>query len=77
MDFGTNPCIRCGKERVKHSEKNIVINSSNVKVTIFVCPDKECQKVVEKELAAKETRRLELTNRRNFIPKKTPATAKT
>ncbi|MEX0622038.1 MAG: hypothetical protein WD187_03560 [Candidatus Woykebacteria bacterium] len=64
-------CIRCGKERVKASEKTMVLNSSVVKITLFVCPDKDCQKKVEEQLAAKEARRQYFSNR-----KKPPAARK-
>jgi len=73
MNFGSNPCIKCGKERIKGTEKIIVINSRKAKLTMYVCPDKECQKKVESELAAKEERRLALTERRTHRPpKKSP-----
>ena len=66
-----NPCIRCGQERIKWAERTILINSSKAKITIYVCPDKECQKIVEKELAAKEAKRLSFVNKkRNSFTKK-------
>ena len=70
-----NPCIRCGKERIKWAERTILINASKAKITIYVCPDKECQKIVEKELAAKEAKRLSFINKkRNSFTKKPVAT---
>ena len=70
MDFKTNPCVRCGKERIKKGEKTSLINSSKIKSTFYVCPDPECQKKLEEELAAKAERRLSFANRRaNFFKK--------
>lgn len=46
-----NPCIRCGKERiVSKTWKEEVTNffgSSVITHTETVCPDEECQKVVD------------------------------
>ncbi|OGY26478.1 MAG: hypothetical protein A2Z11_02560 [Candidatus Woykebacteria bacterium RBG_16_43_9] len=64
MKYESNPCIRCGKERIKGKEKTISINSIKAKLTTYVCPDKECQKKVEAQLAAKEERRLAMAERR-------------
>ena len=70
MEFEDNPCIRCGKIRIKASEKIITINSSKAKLTVFVCPDKACQKIVDKERAAKEARRLEFYTRKKAVVRK-------
>ncbi|OGY22112.1 MAG: hypothetical protein A2126_00445 [Candidatus Woykebacteria bacterium GWB1_45_5] len=70
MEFETNPCIRCGKERIKGKVKFINTDSRKTKLTMYVCPDRECQKIVEAELAAKEERKLALTNRRTHYPPK-------
>jgi len=71
MEFISNPCTRCGKERIKGKEKTFFVNSKKTKLTIYICPDKECQKVVEEQLAAKEERRLAFAEKRNrFYPKK-------
>ncbi|OGY24948.1 MAG: hypothetical protein A2Y57_02360 [Candidatus Woykebacteria bacterium RBG_13_40_7b] len=69
MVFGSNPCIRCGKERIKGTEKTVVLNSSKTKVTIYICPDKKCQKIVEAGFAAKEERRASFAARRTHPPK--------
>ena len=73
MEFETNPCIRCGKERIKGKERVITVDSRKTKLTMYVCPDKECQKIVEAEVAAKEERRLAFAGRRHYPPKKTPS----
>ena len=70
MNFGSNPCIRCGKERIKGTEKTVLLNSSKTKVTTYICPDKNCQKKVEADFAAKEERRLEFATRRSHPQKK-------
>jgi hypothetical protein len=42
----------------------LITSASPVKITLYVCPDKECQKKVEEQLAAKEARKLSFGNRR-------------
>jgi len=45
--FG-NPCSRCGKERVVVRTWKEKVDSSIIVNTETACPDKECQKEVEK-----------------------------
>ena len=51
MNSNSTPCIRCGKERiVSKTWKEEVTNffgSSFITHTETVCPDEECQKIVE------------------------------
>ncbi|MDP2720705.1 MAG: hypothetical protein Q8O75_02070 [bacterium] len=68
MEFVSNPCIRCGKERIKGTERIISVSSAKAKLTTYICPDKSCQKIVDAQLAAKEERRLAFTQRRNQYP---------
>lgn len=63
-DFISNPCIRCGKERVRGKENNLIMNTVNTVRYVYVCPDKECQKIVEEEIAAKAAKKLLLQNNR-------------
>jgi hypothetical protein len=70
MKHVSNPCIRCGKERIKGKERIISTSSIKAKLTTYVCPDKACQKLVEEKLAAKEERKLAMT------AKRTPHTSK-
>ena len=45
-----NPCVQCGKERIDGKtwkEKN---GSSVIEHTSTVCPDSDCQKLVEKAI---------------------------
>lgn len=44
----SNPCIRCGKERIIVKIWKEKIGYSVVTTTETACPDKECQKMVDK-----------------------------
>lgn len=70
MEFKTNPCIRCGKERIRGKEKTFFAGATKTKLTMYICPDKECQEKVEAGLAAKEERKLSFTKKRNPHPPK-------
>ena len=50
-------CIRCGKERVVKSSYTEKLEKTSVVYTVTICPDPECQKMVEKGLMAEETKR--------------------
>ncbi len=50
-------CPRCGKQRVVVSSYKEVIAKSEVTYTVTVCPDSECQKMVEKGLRSEERKR--------------------
>lgn len=45
----SNPCIRCGKERVFVKSWKETIGYSTVTTTEMDCPDIECQRIVNKE----------------------------
>ena len=45
----SNPCIRCGKERVFVKSWKETIGYSTITTTEMDCPDIECQKIVNKE----------------------------
>jgi len=45
----SNPCIRCGKERVFVKSWKETIGYSTVTTTEMDCPDIECQRIVSKE----------------------------
>ncbi|OGH10594.1 MAG: hypothetical protein A2857_06920 [Candidatus Levybacteria bacterium RIFCSPHIGHO2_01_FULL_36_15] len=57
----SNPCYRCGKERIKAKTWNEKVTNfmgtSVITYTQTVCPDPECQKIVEKELAAQKKKK--------------------
>ena len=56
----TNPCTRCGKERIDSKswkEKvNTFFGSSYITHTETVYPDKACQKIVEEKLTAQRAK---------------------
>lgn len=45
----SNPCVRCGKQRIVVKKWKEKIGYSVVYNTEMACPDKECQKKVESE----------------------------
>lgn len=51
-----NPCTRCGKERIegkKYKEEiSTFLGTSTIIHVDTVCPDKECQEIVESKLEA-------------------------
>ena len=64
----SNPCFRCGKQRITiHSFKDR-IGDSVVTSTETVCPDPECQAQVEKQLNKERLQRERLLamNKRPF-----------
>jgi len=57
-------CIRCGKVRVVGKtwvEK--IDRGSPITHTETFCPDKDCQKVVDADFAAKREKKLQIANR--------------
>lgn len=58
----SNPCIRCGEERVVSKSWKEVVEVYGRQTTItntdFVCADKVCQKLVEKELIEGKAKRI-------------------
>lgn len=68
------PCIRCGKQRIQAKSWDEKINGSIVTYTLTVCPDADCQKLVDAELQKHKDRIADIqakslkrrtTNRRN------------
>jgi len=58
----TNPCTRCGQERIllkQWVEETTTFNNKIVKVTraLNVCPDPECQKLIDKDNAVLKQKR--------------------
>lgn len=49
MNKHSNPCYRCGKERIFVRTWKDKVGNSVVTTTESACPDSECQKMVEKE----------------------------
>lgn len=56
----SNPCTRCGKERVEARSWTESIDTyygkSEITYTETVCPDPDCQEVVEKKLEEQRER---------------------
>ncbi len=52
----SNPCVKCGKERVDGKTWEGKIGASVVTYTLTVCPDPECQKQVEKTIADRKAK---------------------
>lgn len=60
-----SPCIRCGKIRVVSRVWTEKIDRGNpITHTETVCPDKECQSIVDADFAAKREKKLLLTANR-------------
>lgn len=55
-----NACIRCGKKRIVSKTWTEKVSGSLTTYTLTVCPDPECQKIVEKELKKKRDRIMEI-----------------
>ncbi len=64
-----NYCSRCGKERIISRVWKEKIGFSIVEVTERVCPDKECQKIIDNDLAKVKKKRLETEKKRQEMIK--------
>ena len=53
-------CPRCGKDRIVISSREEVVVNSTVVYTETVCPNPDCQKLVENMLKVEETKRTNL-----------------
>lgn len=52
----SNPCVRCGKQRLDGKTWEGKIGSSVVTYTQTVCPDSECQKQVDQGIADRKAK---------------------
>lgn len=52
----SNPCVRCGKERVDGKSWEGKVGASVVTYTLTVCPDADCQKQVDKGIAERKAK---------------------
>ncbi|MBI4039107.1 hypothetical protein HY384_04080 [Candidatus Daviesbacteria bacterium] len=50
----SNPCIRCGKQRLDGKTWKGKIGSSTVTYTLTICPDAGCQKIVDQVTAERK-----------------------
>ena len=58
-------CIRCGKTRIfKRKWREVLERGAAITHIETVCPDKECQKIVDAEFEEKRQKRLEMENRK-------------
>lgn len=62
----TNPCIRCGKQRIDGKVWTEMAGLNLVTHTQTICPDSSCQKVVDGELTARREKKENLINKRNL-----------
>lgn len=47
-------CIRCGKMRIESKSWNEYVGTSLITYTETVCPDEECQKIVDEQLKTRK-----------------------
>lgn len=59
-----NVCIRCGKQRIVVKTWTEHIGTSLVRYTDTICPDSECQEIVDKENTKREEKRRILESQR-------------
>ncbi len=52
----SNPCVKCGKERVDSKSWEGKIGASVVTYTLTICPDPECQKQVDQGIAERKAK---------------------
>lgn len=50
-------CIRCGKQRIVVKTWQEKIENSLLTFTSMTCPDKDCQKIVDRQLAAQKEKK--------------------
>lgn len=59
------PCIRCGKTRIFKRQWKEEVKGGVITHTETVCPDPECQKIVEADFAARREKRLSFENKKS------------
>lgn len=52
----SNPCIKCGRERIDGKSWEIKIGASSVVNTQTICPNPDCQKIVDGEIAERKAK---------------------
>ena len=52
----SNPCIICGKQRIDGKSWEQKVGTSIVVHTQTICPDSECQKVVDEGIASRKAK---------------------
>lgn len=56
----SNPCVRCGKQRIDGKSWDGKIGSSVVTHTLTICPDPKCQKIVDQGIADRKAKVISL-----------------
>lgn len=56
----SNPCVRCGQERIDGKTWKSKTGVSSITYTQTVCPDKQCQIIVEKGIADRKAKNASL-----------------
>ena len=64
MQTRGNPCVRCGKERILVKQLSEYIGTALTTYTLSTCPDKDCQKEVDRINAVKKERQESLMRKR-------------
>lgn len=59
-----NPCVECGKQRIDGKTWKGKAGASVVTYTMTICPDTECQKIVDKAIASREAKSALLIKRK-------------
>lgn len=61
-------CIRCGKTRIfKRKWREILEKGPSIMHVETVCPDGECQKIVDADFAERREKRLAIENKKQGI----------
>lgn len=69
----TNPCIRCGKERLDGEVWTEMLGQILVTHTQTICPDSACQKIVDADIAAQREKRELLASKKKAGFRQQPA----
>lgn len=57
-----NPCVRCGKPRIDAKTWKEYVGKSLVIFTKTVCPDSDCQKIVDREIEERRIKKEMIMN---------------
>lgn len=58
----SNPCFRCGKQRIVVSTKKERVGEAWVTTTMTSCPDPECQKLLDRQMEKERVTRENLVS---------------
>lgn len=70
--MNSNVCPRCGKQRIDGKTWSEGVGAFKVKVVMTVCPDKECQKIVDAQYKKDKDERDAQTKARQDAKAKNP-----